>query len=93
MRISKTNEIEGRRILCSIGRIEAASAWHACGVRTSDVDWKALALQKLMQAAEEFEADAIVEVDYAVDDIETPDLGLPLQRVCAKGVAVRLALS
>jgi uncharacterized protein YbjQ (UPF0145 family) len=57
------------------------------------VDWKALALEKLMRAAEEFEADAIVEVDYAVDDIETPDLALPLQRICAKGVAVRLARS
>lgn len=93
MRISKTGEIEGRRILSSIGRIEAASAWHAREATTSSADWKALALKKLVRAAEEFEADAIVEVSYAVDDLAMSDLAIPLQRVCAQGVAVRLAQS
>ena len=29
MRISSTNVIEGGRVLYAIGKIEAASAWHA----------------------------------------------------------------
>ncbi|HVB90393.1 MAG TPA: heavy metal-binding domain-containing protein [Beijerinckiaceae bacterium] len=93
MKISQTSQIDGCRILAAIGRIQAASAWHASCSDASHVDWRALALQNLVRAAEEFEADAIIEVDYALDDIESAELALPLQRVCAKGVAVRLAQS
>jgi putative heavy-metal-binding protein len=93
MQISQSREIKGRRILCSIGRIEAASAWHVPGNDEGGVDWKARALDKLVLAAKEFEADAIVEVDFAVDDLKADHLSGRLERVCAKGVAVRLARS
>jgi uncharacterized protein YbjQ (UPF0145 family) len=93
MQITDSHEIEGRRIVSSIGRVEGVSAWHRPGNDEGGVDWRARALEKLVQAAEEFEADAIVEVDFAVDDLKADHLPERLERVCAKGVAVRLARS
>jgi hypothetical protein len=91
MQISQSHEIRGRRILSSIGRIEAASPWHAPGNDEGGVDWKARALEKLVHKAEEFEADAIVDVDFAVDDFKADPFTAPLKRVSVKGIAVRLA--
>ena len=91
MQVSQSREIVGRRIVTLIGRIEAASAWHAPEV--GSVDWKARALEKLVRAAEDVEADAIVEVDFAVDGLRADHLADRLERISAKGVAVRLAKS
>jgi uncharacterized protein YbjQ (UPF0145 family) len=89
MRISHTREVEGGRVLQTIGRIEAASGWHASNVTG---DWKNVALQRLIAAAQDFDADAIVDVDYRVDGVQTFDLAaIPLERVSVSGVAVKLA--
>ena len=93
MRVSETSEIEGHKISCAIGRIEAASAWHPSGLEPHANEWRAAALEKLMREAAEFEADAIVELDYRVDGIAMAETAVPLQRVCAKGLAVRLTYS
>ncbi len=92
MRISHTREVEGGRVLYPIGKIKAASGWHACDARPDSGDWKDVALQRLIAAARDFDADAIIEVDYQVDGVQTFDLGnIPLERVSATGVAVKLA--
>ncbi len=89
MRISHTHEVEGGRVLYPIGRIEAASGWHASSVSG---DWKNVALQRLIAAAMDYDADAIVDVDYKVDGVQTFDLSaIPLERISVSGVAVKLA--
>ncbi len=90
MRISSKREVEGRRILAEIGPISAASAWHS-GDGPAEA-YKETALEKLKRLAKEFEADAIVGLDYTVDDVVQTDLSpMPLKRISATGVAVKLA--
>jgi hypothetical protein len=92
MRISHTGEVEGSRVLYPIGRIMAATGWHAPDIKPGERDWKDLALARLIAAAKDLEADAIIEVDYRVDGVQTFDLAnLPLERISATGVAVKLA--
>jgi hypothetical protein len=92
MRISFTDEIENGHVVHAIGKIKAATAWHACGVKPASGDWQAIALRELIRTAEDFEADAIIGVDYEVDGVESCDLTpVPLQRVAATGIAVKLA--
>jgi uncharacterized protein YbjQ (UPF0145 family) len=92
MRISFTDEIEGGRILYPIGRVQAASGWHANGMAPGDKDWKEAALRELIRTAEDIEADAIVGIDYAVDGVSDTDLATRrLERVTASGGAVKLA--
>lgn len=92
MRISFTDEIDGGRVVQAIGRIKAATVWHASGTKPACGDWKVLALRELVRKAEDFEADAIIGVGYEVDGVESADLApLPLQRVAATGLAVKLA--
>ena len=92
MHISFTDEIEGGRVLYSIGRVKAASPWHGAGADIGSDAWKKAALQALIRTAEEVDADAIIGVDYAVDGMKLSDLtSLDLQRVSASGIAVKLA--
>ena len=92
MRISATTEIEGGKIVTKIGRIEAASTWHAAVNSALEAQWREHALRALIQRAEDIDADAIVGVEYEVDAGEPMDeIGTSLQRVRVKGIAVTLA--
>jgi hypothetical protein len=92
MRISFTDEIEGGRILYPIGRVRAASPWHASGAPCTHGDWKDAALRALIEKAQDIEADAIIGVDYETDGAAHNDLGqLELERIAATGIAVKLA--
>lgn len=92
MRISFTDEIDGGRILYPIGRVRAASAWRAAGAGQQEATLKDAALRALIETAAEFEADAIVGVDFEVDGAASLDLAsIDLQRVAATGIAVKLA--
>jgi hypothetical protein len=44
MRISSTDVIEGVRVLHAIGKIKAASAWHAANGAPPRDDWRELVL-------------------------------------------------
>jgi uncharacterized protein YbjQ (UPF0145 family) len=49
-------------------------------------------LQDLIRRAEDIDADAIIGVDYVVDAVTRSDeTGVELERICATGIAVRLA--
>jgi len=92
MRVSFSEQIDGGRIVQSIGRVRAATPWHARGAKCERGDWQAEALQALLRAAEDFEADAVVGVGYEIDGVATNDLAcLDLERVAATGIAVKLA--
>ena len=92
MRISFNQQVEGGRVVRSYGRVCAATTWHAPGAPCARGDWKAEALRALVGAAEDFEADALIDVAYELDGVVATDLGaFPLQRVMATGVAVKLA--
>ena len=92
MLVSEKDAIEGARVLYPIGRIKAASAWHAVGYTPVSNNWRDLILEDLIRRAEDVDADAIIGVDYKVEPVEGRDeRGIELERVCATGIAVRLA--
>jgi uncharacterized protein YbjQ (UPF0145 family) len=92
MRISSTNAIEGGRILYAIGKIKAASAWHAANGAPLQGDWRELALRELIRRAEDIDADAIIGLDYETDGfVPVEETGVHLNRILATGVAVRLS--
>jgi hypothetical protein len=94
MRISFTDEIDDGQVVYAIGRIKAATVWHASGAQPQSGDWKEIALRELIRKAEDFEADAIIGVDYEVDGVQSADLApVTLQRVAATGIAVKLSRS
>jgi Putative heavy-metal-binding len=92
MRISFNEQVEGGRVIQSIGRVRAATSWHAPGATCATGDWRAEALRALVSAAEDYEADAVIGVGYELDDVASIDLArIDLQRVTATGIAVKLA--
>ncbi|MGO9672690.1 MAG: heavy metal-binding domain-containing protein [Methylocella sp.] len=99
MRISSTDSIDGGRVLYPIGKIKAASAWHAAQLDSHQVeahqgDWRAMALRELIQRAEDVDADAIIGVDYELDRVDSAEqTGVSLRRVLATGIAVKLAVA
>jgi hypothetical protein len=92
MRISSTCAIEGRRVLYTIGRIEAASAWHPAHGSPLQEKWRELVLRELIRKAEDIDADAIIRVDYQNDGvIRINETNVKLKRVVATGIAVKLS--
>ena len=92
MRISSTGAIEGGRVLYTIGRIEAASAWHPENGAPLQDDWRELILRELIRKAEDIDADAIIRADYQTGPaIRIDEIGVKLKRVVATGIAVKLS--
>ena len=92
MRISSTDVIEGGRVLYAIGKIKAASAWHAANGAPLQDNWRELVLSELIRRAEDIDADAIIDLDYETDSIVLIEgTGVQLKRILATGVAVKLA--
>ena len=92
MRISSTGAIEGGRVLYTIGRIEAASAWHPENGAPRQDNWEELVLRELIRKAEDIDADAIIRVDYQTGPpIRIEEIGVKLKRVVATGIAVKLS--
>jgi uncharacterized protein YbjQ (UPF0145 family) len=81
---------DGRRTI-AIGRIKATARWRAVDDPGSEVERQA-AIEALTREAEEYGADAIVDVRFEVDDVKGCDIdGVILQRVTVTGLAVRFA--
>jgi hypothetical protein len=92
MRISSTDVIEGGRVLYAIGKIKAASAWHAANGAPLQDNWRELVLSELIRRAEDIDADAIIGLDYETDGIVPVEgTGVQLKRILATGVAVKLS--
>jgi len=91
MQVSQTNKLEGGRGHYSIGRIKASSGWRAVNAAGVEAD-RLAAVQALIREAEEYDADAIIGLDFEVDRVRRADIdGAPLQRVAATGIAVKFA--
>lgn len=91
MQVSHSNQLEDGRDHYSIGRIKACSGWRAVSPASGDADRQA-AVQALIREAQEYDADAIIGLDFEVDRIGRADMdGPPLQRVAASGIAVKFA--
>jgi len=91
MLLSRNKALEDGRRYYSIGCIMATSKWRPISVAGVEVDQLA-AVQALIREAQEYDADAIVDLDFQVDGVMRDDIdGAPLQRVAAKGIAVRFS--
>ena len=91
MQVSRTNELKGGRAYYSIGRIRASSGWRAANALGAEGD-RLEALWALVSEAQEFGADAVIDLSFEVEAIRRPDLdGAPLRRIAATGIAVRFA--
>jgi uncharacterized protein YbjQ (UPF0145 family) len=94
MRISETDAVDGSRVLYPIGKIAAATGWHAKGEHPHSGNWRERVLADLVRRAEDIDADAIIALDYTVDPDATRDeAGVTLQRVVATGIAVKLSVA
>ena len=92
MLVSERDAIDGARVLYPLGKIKAASAWHAAGYSPVSNNWRERVLQDLIRRAEDIDADAIIGIDFAIEPVEGRDeRGIELERVCATGIAVKLA--
>lgn len=92
MLISATGLIAGHRVLYPIGKIKAASSWHAANEAPLQDNWRESALKELIRKAEDIDADAIVGIGYQTDRIFSVEgTGVQLTRVLATGMAVKLS--
>jgi uncharacterized protein YbjQ (UPF0145 family) len=90
MQVSYTNRLEGGRRHHSIGRVKASSGWRAVSAPAAEAD-RFAAVRALIREAEEYEADAIIGLDFEVDSVNCADIGgAPLQRAAATGIVVKL---
>ena len=92
MRISSTDVIDGYRVLYRMGKIKAASTWHAVNSAPSQDNWRELVRRELVRRAEDIDADAIIDFDYETDGIVAVDeTGVQLERIFTTGIAVKLS--
>lgn len=91
MRIIFDGEIDGDEFI-PIGRIQAASSWHGPRSAVTQDFYKAKALENLIDVAQDYDADAIIEVDYGIDRADVGDApgASLLQRISVSGLAVKL---
>jgi uncharacterized protein YbjQ (UPF0145 family) len=93
MQVSFNSALDDGRAHYSIGRVKAVGRWRAAHEPNGEADRQA-ALDALVREAEEYGADALIEVNFEVDEIVGADIdGVPLRRVVATGSAVRFAVA
>lgn len=93
MQVSFTRALEGDRAQVSIGQVKATTGWRAADKPVSETD-REIAMRALIREAEEYDADALVEVSFTIEECRDCEIeGVKLRRVTAAGTAVRLALA
>jgi uncharacterized protein YbjQ (UPF0145 family) len=91
MQVSFAGALDDGRRTIAIGRIRATARWRAANETGSEAERQA-AIEALTREAEEYGADAILDVRFEVDGVRGCDIdGVALQRVTATGLAVRFA--
>jgi len=89
MQVSFTGALEGGRATKVIGRIKAVGKWRCAEEATSEAERGAV-LRKLASEAEEYGADALIDVRFEADETADNE-GVALRRLVATGSAVRVA--
>ncbi len=93
MQVSFNRALDSDRAQIAIGNVKATAGWRAAQGPISDIE-REIALRALVREAEEYDADAVVDVTFAIEEVRDADIdGVPLRRVTATGAAVRLALA
>ena len=93
MLLSHSNALRDGRPYYPIGRITAASKWRPIAAVGEEME-RLAAIQALVREAQEYDADAILDLEFHVDEVMRDDIdGAPLRRVTAKGIAVRFRQS
>jgi hypothetical protein len=82
--ISQTHKLADGRGHYSIGRIRAAAEWRGANAPGGQAD------RELIRETREYGADAIVGLEFHIDDVKRADIeGPALQRVAVTGIAVK----
>ena len=93
MQISFTASLNTAREQHTIGRVTARSPWRAADRELGDLD-REIATRALVREAEEYGADGVVEIAFAIEECRNGECaGMTLRRIVATGRAVRLALA
>ena len=91
MKVSFAAELDDDRAITAIGRVKATTRWRAAAQPGTEEERRA-AIGALVREAAEYDADAIVDIRFEVDDVKGVDIeGVALQRVTVTGLAVRYA--
>ncbi len=91
MQVSFAAALDDGRRTVAIGRIRATGPWRAAIGPSVEAD-RQTAVEALRREAEEYGADAVIDVQFEIDGCKGYDVdGVQLQRVTATGLAVRIA--
>jgi uncharacterized protein YbjQ (UPF0145 family) len=90
MQVSFSGALDDGRAHHSLGRVKAVGRWRATREADPEADWQAV-LRALVREAEECGADALVDVNFEVDEVAGDIDGVRLSRLVAAGAAVRFA--
>ncbi|MGO9773010.1 MAG: hypothetical protein ACLPSW_26360 [Roseiarcus sp.] len=94
MQVSFTSALEDGRAHHAIGRVRAVGRWRAERESGAEADRRAVLLRALVREAEDYGADALIEVNFEVEEVPSADIdGVPLTRLVASGAAVRFAVA
>jgi hypothetical protein len=93
MQVSFTASLDTNRAQYTIGRVTARTPWRCAERALGELD-REIATRALVREAEEYGADGVVEVAFAVEECHGPECeSVKLQRLVATGRAVRLAIA
>ncbi len=93
MQVSFSGALDDGRAHSSIGRVKAVGRWRAADEAGGEADRQAV-LRALMREAEDHGADALIAVNFEIDEVAAADIdGVPLRRLVATGAAVRFAVA
>ena len=93
MQVSFSSALDNGRAHYSIGRVKAYGRWRAANEPGAELDREA-AIRALVREAEDYGADALIEVNFEVEEVPSADIdGVPLTRLVAAGAAVRFAVA
>ena len=94
MLVSEEESLDGVRVIQSIGTITAASDWRPRNYAPAYARERENLIHDLINRAEDIDADAIFGLNYRTDTARVrSEGGIDLERTCATGIAVRLALA
>jgi uncharacterized protein YbjQ (UPF0145 family) len=91
MQVSFSGAPDDGRAHHAIGRLKVAGRWRAANEAGDEADRRAV-LRALMREAEDYGADALIDVTFEIEEVAAGDIdGVPLRRVVAAGSAVHTA--
>jgi uncharacterized protein YbjQ (UPF0145 family) len=91
MQVSFTSSLQAGRAAKTIGRIKVLGRWRGVDEPASEADRRAL-LRDLAREAEDYGADALIDVRFDADETAESD-GVSLRRLVASGSAVQITIA